>query len=61
MGNNIHRGVIFLKNKYHIRVERTTQTPEFVPSSHQWIEPHRQRQRAKELASMTEKKPEDKR
>ena len=54
--------LIFLKNKKEeLRVDRTTETGEFVPSSHQWIEPHRQRQRAKELASITEKKPEDKR
>lgn len=51
-----------MKNKKEeLRVERTTETGEFVPSSHQWIEPHRQRKRADELANMTQKKPEDKR
>ena len=51
-----------MKNKKEeLRIDRTTETGEFVPSSHQWIEPHRQRQRAKELANITEKKPEDKR
>lgn len=48
-----------MNKKDELRTERTTETGEFVPSSHQWIEPHRQRQRAKELASMTENKKED--
>jgi len=47
--------------KEELRVERTTETPEFVPSLHQWIESHRQRARAQELANMTSPKPEDKR
>ena len=45
--------------KEDIRLERTTETGEFVPSYHVWIEPHRQRQRANELANITEKKIED--
>lgn len=51
-----------MKNKKEeLRVERTSETGEFIPSTYQWIESHRQRARAQELANMTAPKPEDKR
>lgn len=41
--------------KEKLRVERTSKTPEFIPSLYQWIEPDKQRKRANELANMTKK------
>ena len=41
--------------KEKIRVERTSKTPEFIPSMFNWIESDKQRKRANELANMTKK------
>ena len=49
------------EKKEELRIDRTTETGEFIPSTYQWIEPHRQRKRANELAEITDKKPEDRR
>lgn len=45
---------VFMK-KEKLRVERTSKTPEFIPSLYNWIEPDKQRKRANELANMTKK------
>ena len=51
-----------MKNKKEeLRIDRTSETGEFVPSSHQWLEPYRQKKRAQELASITDKDLGDKR
>lgn len=53
--------LIFLDKKEDFRLERTTETGEFVPSYNVWTEPRRQRKRANELANVTKKKSEDRR
>lgn len=42
------------KKKSGIHFNKTTMNPEFVPSFHNWITPEKQKNRANELATMTE-------